>query len=604
MVHDIGALEAELAAVMDNPAKIDLLNALAWELVHRDPQRSRALCEEARQLAAQDGATYTDGLANSLLTLSVIEAEVSNFQVALSLAMEALARFQEAGNLARQAYTLNHTAGIYFSLGNYAQAYELGIQALKLCEATGDRGLEASILNDTAYVSLHLKNFPDALPKLFKSLRIHQELGNQRGEAYALDSIGRAYYLMGDYPKALAYGQQSLACSRAINDPRNEVEALLHLGEAYAANADEQQALAHFEQALALCEGNSYRQFETAVLSAIGKLYLRQREYEQALHYLSAALRVAQAIGAKQSIYEAHQSLADIYKKTGDFQQALAHYEEFHAVKEAVFNERSDNRIRSLQVVHDMETARKEAEIYQLRNVELQQEIHEREQLIAELNAFAHTVAHDIKSPVAIVVGFGEILLDQLKATGDPDSIEMAESLMRTGYKITRIVDNLLTLASVREQAINPRPLDMAQIVLEVETRLKQPLTEANAQLILPESWPTALGHAPWIEEVWANYIANAIKYGGHPLRIELGATPDGDMIRFWVSDNGIGFSPEAKAGLFTAFTRIGPQQIAGYGLGLSIVKRIVEKLGGTVDAESAGEGQGSLFSFTLPAAR
>jgi len=604
MVQDIGTLETELAAVTDSPAKIDALNALAWELVHTDPQRSRALCEEARQLAVQAPAAYANGLGNSLLTLSIIEWEVSHFQVALSLALEALIHFQKSGNLARQAYTLNHTAGIYFSLGNYAQAYELGIQALKLCESTGDRGLEASILNDTAYVSLHLKNFPDALPKLLKSLNIQQTLGNKRGEAYALDSIGRAYYLMGDYPKALAYGQQSLGCSHAIHDPRSEAEALLHLGEAYAASNDETQALMYFERALALCEINRYRQFETATLLAIGKLYLRQCVHEQALHYLTAAAQVAQEIGAKQTIYEAHQLLADTYKKVGNFQQALEHYEQFHTVKEAVFNERSDNRIRSLQVAHDIETARKESEIYQLRNVELQQEIHEREQLIAELNAFAHTVAHDIKSPVAIVVGFGEILLDQLTATGDPDSIEMAQSLMRTGYKITRIVDNLLTLASVREQAIIPRPLDMAQIVAEVETRLQQPLAEVNAQLILPEHWPAALGHAPWVEEVWANYIANAAKYGGNPPRIELGATPEGDMIRFWVRDNGIGFNPEAKDDLFTAFTRIAPHQIAGYGLGLSIVKRIIDKLGGTVDAASAGEGQGSLFSFTLPTVR
>ncbi len=604
MIQDFSTLETRLAAVTDTRAKIDLLNALAWELVHSDPQRSRALCEQARQLASQDETADNNGLANSLLTLSVLEWHGSHYQVALSLALEALVRFQEAGDLARQAYTLNHTAGIYFALGNYAQAYELGIQALQLCEAIGDRGLEASILNDTAYMSLHLKNFPDALPKLFKSLDIQRNLGDQQGEVYTLDSIGRAYYLMGDYPKALAYGQQSLTCGHAINDQRSEAEALLHLGETYAACYEEQQALIHFERALALCEANRYKQFEAATLSAMGRLYLRKHENERALHYLLAALQVAEEIGAKQAIYEAHQSLADIYKQTGDFQQALMHYEQFHIVKETVFNERSDNRIRSLQVAHDIETARKESEIYQLRNVELQQEVHEREQLIAELNAFAHTVAHDIKSPVAIVVGFGEILLDQLTEAGDPESIAMAESLMKTGYKITRIVDNLLTLASVREQAIILRPLDMAQVVAEVETRLEQPLVKANAQLIAPISWPLALGHAAWVEEVWANYIANAIKYGGKPPRIELGATPEDDMIRFWVRDNGIGFRPEAKGELFTAFTRIGPQQIAGYGLGLSIVKRIVDKLGGTVDAESAGAEQGSLFSFTLPAVR
>jgi len=256
-----------------------------------------------------------------------------------------------------------------------------------------------------------------------------------------------------------------------------------------------------------------------------------------------------------------------------------------------------------LQVVHEVESARKEAEIYHLRNVALQQEIHEREKLIAELNAFAHTVAHDIKIPTSVVVGYSEMLLDQITPTGDPDAILLAENLMKTGYRIACIVDNLLTLASVRQQEIIPQPLNMTQIVSEAESRLHQLITESNAQLIKPIQWPPALGHAPWIEEVWANYISNAIKYGGHPPQVELGATLENRFVRFWVRDNGVGLSAEDKTRLFTEFTRVGPLQITGYGLGLSIVKRIVEKLGGTVEVESPGCGQGSTFSFSLPAA-
>ena len=100
---------------------------------------------------------------------------------------------------------------------------------------------------------------------------------------------------------------------------------------------------------------------------------------------------------------------------------------------------------------------------------------------------------------------------------------------------------------------------------------------------------------------MWVNYLSNGIKYGGRPPRVELGATvqPDG-MVRFWVRDNGPGILLEEQARLFTLFTRLDQVQVKGHGLGLSIARRIVEKLGGQVGTESE-IGQGSVFSFTLP---
>jgi len=114
------------------------------------------------------------------------------------------------------------------------------------------------------------------------------------------------------------------------------------------------------------------------------------------------------------------------------------------------------------------------------------------------------------------------------------------------------------------------------------------------------------MGYAPWVEEIWVNYISNAIKYGGTPPRIELGANPPVDgIVWFWVQDNGGGLSAEERRRLFTPFTRLNHRDTPGYGLGLSIVKRIVDRLGGRVGLESDGRpGEGSLFYFTLPSAR
>jgi len=84
-------------------------------------------------------------------------------------------------------------------------------------------------------------------------------------------------------------------------------------------------------------------------------------------------------------------------------------------------------------------------------------------------------------------------------------------------------------------------------------------LEEYQGEVIWPDTWPVALGYGPWVEEVWVNYLSNAIKYGGQPPRVELGATVQVDgMVCFWVRDNGRGLTPEEQARLFTPFTHFG----------------------------------------------
>ena len=111
-----------------------------------------------------------------------------------------------------------------------------------------------------------------------------------------------------------------------------------------------------------------------------------------------------------------------------------------------------------------------------------------------------------------------------------------------------------------------------------------------------------ALGHGPWVEEVWANYIHNAIQHGGRPPRVELGFDVSGSTVRFWARDNGPGLSPDQRVRLFAPSTRRDRVYDTQYGLGLALVQRIVEKLGGQIGVESS-VGQGNLFYFTLPIA-
>jgi signal transduction histidine kinase len=235
---------------------------------------------------------------------------------------------------------------------------------------------------------------------------------------------------------------------------------------------------------------------------------------------------------------------------------------------------------------------------------QLEQALAERDQLISELDAFAHTVAHDLKNPLTVLLGYSGLLENGFDRIPADRRQEMLHSIGRTSEKMTSIVNELLLLASVRKREdIALGPLDMSYVVREARERLSQMIAEWQAEVVMPDQWPAAMGYSPWVEEVWANYISNAIKYGGKPPRIELGAgrQPNG-TVRFWVRDNGHGLSIEDQRRLFGEFSRLSEGQVEGHGLGLSIVRRIVTKLGGEVGVESQ-IGQGSMFYFTLPAA-
>ena len=217
-----------------------------------------------------------------------------------------------------------------------------------------------------------------------------------------------------------------------------------------------------------------------------------------------------------------------------------------------------------------------------------------------ELNAYTHTVAHDLKGPLGHMVGFAQLLEDSYATLSDEDQRDSLHVIAQSGRKMSNIIDELLLLSALRGAEVEMMPLDMASIVDEARQRLAYMIEEYQARILFPDAWPIALGYGPWIEEVWANYLSNALKYGGQQPRVELEATVQADgMVRFWVRDNGPGLTPEEQARLFAPFTRLEQVQVKGHGLGLSIVRRIVERLSGQVSVESK-VGQGSVFAFTL----
>ncbi|RMG94467.1 MAG: hybrid sensor histidine kinase/response regulator [Chloroflexi bacterium] len=217
-----------------------------------------------------------------------------------------------------------------------------------------------------------------------------------------------------------------------------------------------------------------------------------------------------------------------------------------------------------------------------------------------ELDSFAHTVAHDLQNPLSLVIGFSELLIQNYDEYSDAERKDLLKTINRNAHKLSNIIDELLLLAGVRNAEVVLEPFDLKLTALEAKMRLSDMIEDYQAEVVIPDEMPMALGHAPWVEEVWVNYLSNGIKYGGQPPRLEIGAEVCGDYVRCWVQDNGEGIDPAELDKLFVPFNQLKQVRTKGHGLGLSIVHRIVTRLNGEVGVESM-PGKGSRFWFTLP---
>ena len=238
-------------------------------------------------------------------------------------------------------------------------------------------------------------------------------------------------------------------------------------------------------------------------------------------------------------------------------------------------------------------------------NAELRANLREVETRNSELAAFAHMVAHDLKNPLGVIMTYGELLGDSHITQDELERARWSERIVGLGQRMNNIIDSLLFLAEVRITELEVTVLDILASAEDAIDQLAPLLQEQHAEVVITgrTSWPRALAHGPWIAQVWMNYLSNALKYGGDPPCIEVGGElqSDGNAC-YWVQDNGRGVRAEDQPRLFVEFSRLGQVGIPGHGLGLSIVRRIIDRLGGRVGVESE-PGQGSRFWFSLPAA-
>lgn len=249
-------------------------------------------------------------------------------------------------------------------------------------------------------------------------------------------------------------------------------------------------------------------------------------------------------------------------------------------------------------------TDRKQAEeqVHRL-NAELEQRVHQRttelEAANNELQSFAYIVSHDLKAPLRAIAKLSQWLLEDYGSAFDDQGQEMVTLLINRVKRLDNLIDGILEYSRIGRVASYIEPIDLNRLVPEICDLLMPP---PNIQITLTQKLPVILGDIARIQQIFANLIGNAIKFMDKPWGIiTIGCEEAGSDWRFSVSDNGPGICAQYHDKIFQIFQTLHSRdEFESTGIGLTIVKKIVESYGGKIWIESI-MGQGSTFYFTLP---
>ena len=253
-------------------------------------------------------------------------------------------------------------------------------------------------------------------------------------------------------------------------------------------------------------------------------------------------------------------------------------------------------------------------------NEQLESRVSERtEELTAtnkQLEAFVNSIAHDLRAPLRSMQGFSEMLVEEAGATLSESSRDFANRISRSAQYMDALLQDLLAFSRVAQQQIELTSVNLETVVQSALSRLEEEIQEKNGRVEIAGPWPTVLAHEPTLGQVIFNLVSNALKFvrPDAPANIKIwteeinltegnkeksSSFPSFPFVRIWVEDKGIGIAPDHQAQIFRLFSRLHGDKFPGTGIGLAIVQKGVERMGGNVGLESTPV-QGSRFWFEL----
>ena len=534
-----------------NSIHADALNQLSsLQRINKEYSTAKNLADRAKLISKT--IRYEKGTADASFNSAMILKDQEKFSDALWSFRNASLLYQKIDNQEFYIKSLFHLGGIYQRIHDFKNAFAIYHKALSAAEAYKDKSLISDLYLSLASIHLQIKKIAKASQFVEKSIKLKEEL-NQK------EKLAQAYYLAGQ-----------------IKFKAAKLE----------------KAGYNFMMALALFTEHQLQNGMMQSMQALGAVNLQLGDIQAATNQLEDAIQLAKKNNLKSNVYKCHHLLFQCFKSF-DQTKALFHLEEYVKLKEEETSKSIQDIVDSHKVISQMDNLEKDAEI----EIEKASIIEKKN---TELDSFFYRVSHDLKGPIASLMGLSDLVDKDIK---DPDARNFLKMYDHQIHRLNTIVMELINITELNYREIKLTPINFYEIVdqcLSAYTYLpsysKIRFTiDIESNLFVKSEWYI-------INTILQNLLENSIKYvdiDKEEQKIDIVIFKHAEHLVLKITDNGQGIPEEHQPKIFDMFYRAS-EVGSGTGLGLFVLKRAIERLKGNVTVESQHH-IGSTFEVRIP---
>ncbi|MBD3278529.1 MAG: tetratricopeptide repeat protein [Candidatus Aegiribacteria sp.] len=677
------SLRKELSGAVSQRERARLLAELAWLTKYPDPPGAVKLGRKSLEITKETGDL--SHAPKATLAVAMGHLHMSEFRKAEEAGLYGLDLYQREDNPAGIRHALNVLGSIYVQWEKLGKALDNYLEAKRIGRGLSDTP-DPGILSNIGSVYMKLGNYEKALDYflqakgisdgmdgpadllaaasinlgdvyrvmgMLEDALIHYEQGSKVCRKHDMKSytastcvkIGTIEMDMGHLTEAMQYLLEALSIYRVLGDKRGMADTLVNIGRCHIKTENLQAALNIFKDSLDIYQQLDADQFVPDALLGIADVLCSQGRFEEALDRLFQALDASKKAGSKPRCSRITAKLSELCEKAGRTDDALLYIKEHHILQEELASEKTEQRLLSLKITHQVERSRKEAEIYRLkmeelsrkranleetvlqRTEELERQILEKElsqnfrrqlemelgrdRRLVSLGEHSGEIAHDFNNLLGVIAGNAELLLQ-------------IEDLSSEGSKlINRILDSAKTGSSLAGELLafgRQQPSRKSTVYINEVVRSSLSIVERSlgsdivVERNLCEANPAVLADRFQIEKMLINLLINAgdaisgqgtIEVSVSEVAVSDIEVPEGmfeneDMIvKLEVKDSGHGIHEKEIQRIFEPFYTTKERE-AGTGLGLAVVRRVVHDHDGWITVKSQQD-HGTVFSVILP---
>ncbi len=512
--------------------------------------------------------------------------------------------------------------------GNYDIAMENFIRSLNIFESLQDDKGIAHVLNNIGSVYFYQKDFEKAVQYWERALVIKRKSNKPKELAGTLNNLAVAYVRLEKFDEAFKYYEQVIAINIELKNFKNLAAAynnmaiLLH-----KKNGNGKESVQYYNKAYSIYDSLNLPLGKSEILLNLGIVHYEQEQHDKALANFFESLKISTEIGAAAHKKQAYANLSETYETKGDFTNALKYYKLYYELKDSVINENSQKQIAELEKKYESEKKERQIELQQLELIKSENRLYQfaaigviilmlialwagyffqkrkaKEALEKAKSKFFSNIVHEFRTPVTLISGPIEQAIEESNEKPVQDMLHMAQ---RNSQQLLKLVNQLLDVSKLEsgKMQLNKSYGDIAGFVSEIIAYF-QPLAAEKKIKLSFENYleqTRIFFDKDVVEKTLFNLLSNAVKFTEEQgtIKVTLQHTKE-NILNIIVADTGIGIAPKDIKHVFERFYKSEENNKQGTGIGLSLVKELIELHGGNIRVNSE-KNKGTTFIIELP---